>query len=190
MMRYWRSLLACVWGIMAAAVFWHGWKPWFPLGTSAHLVLDFIGAAFLAGGAAIRLWASVHVRPCKGKTLATTGPYAYCRHPLYIGSILLILGLCFIAQNTLFDAITLLIWFPAYTYKIRFEERELYKKYGQAWQDYSNKTPRFIPRFSAKVGPTPEANVPHRWSDALVELPGILGFFAIGVLLECLEHYL
>ena len=43
-------------------------------------------------GILVRLWASGHVK--KDKVLATTGPYAYVRHPLYVGNHLITFGFC------------------------------------------------------------------------------------------------
>jgi protein-S-isoprenylcysteine O-methyltransferase Ste14 len=50
----------------------------------------WIGAVMVVAGVAIRLWASGHVK--KDKVLATDGPYAYVRHPLYVGNLILLFG--------------------------------------------------------------------------------------------------
>ena len=49
-----------------------------------------LGFPLVLLGEAIRIWASGHIE--KTKILATGGPYAHCRHPLYVGSLLIALG--------------------------------------------------------------------------------------------------
>src|SRR5437764_11942650 len=49
-----------------------------------------IGGGFALVGLAIRAWASGHIR--KAKLLAVSGPYAYTRNPLYVGSFILGVG--------------------------------------------------------------------------------------------------
>ena len=55
-----------------------------------NLILYIAGIPFIFLGIVIRMWASGHVK--KNKMLATDGPYAYVRHPLYVGNILLLVG--------------------------------------------------------------------------------------------------
>ncbi|MDH4255479.1 MAG: hypothetical protein OEX13_13260, partial [Gammaproteobacteria bacterium] len=59
--------------------------------------LYWVGAALFALGTAVRLWASGVI--AKNKQLATSGPYVYVRHPLYVGNILILYG--FVAASGL-----------------------------------------------------------------------------------------
>ena len=70
----------------------------------------YIGTGIAAVGTLVRLWASGYVM--KNKELATTGPYAYVRHPLYVGNILLLIGFSF-ASSLIgsFIAMAALLWF-------------------------------------------------------------------------------
>jgi protein-S-isoprenylcysteine O-methyltransferase Ste14 len=81
------------------------------------------GAALVIVGSAIRLWASGHVK--KNKVLATTGPYAFVRHPLYVGNFALLFG--FALASGLWWAIPLLIGFllAFYPPAIRHEDAKL-----------------------------------------------------------------
>src|SRR6185369_17764024 len=72
------------------------------------------GAAVALPGLLLRAWASGHLR--KNEALATTGPYAYTRNPLYLGSFLIGLGFTIAAGRVvlalLFAALFLGIYFP------------------------------------------------------------------------------
>src|SRR4051812_20332290 len=73
-----------------------------------------IGAAISVIGLAIRGWASGHIR--KNAQLAVSGPYAFTRNPLYLGSFLLGLGFTIASGRwelaVLFAALFLGIYFP------------------------------------------------------------------------------
>ncbi len=101
-------------------------------------------------GTLIRLWASGHVK--KNKVLATDGPYAYVRHPLYVGNILLLLGFS-IASNLWWSY--LLMAFLIYFYyppAISYEDQKLQKLFGEEWETWSKDIHALIPSFSSKSG--------------------------------------
>lgn len=79
------------------------------------------------------------------KTLATTGPYAYVRHPQYDGFILIMLG--FLLQ---WPTLVTLIMFPIlvtmYVRLARREEWEVLSEFGDEYRRYANRTPAFLPR--------------------------------------------
>ena len=93
----------------------------------------YIGGGIAAVGALIRLWASGHVM--KNKELATDGPYAFVRHPLYVGNILLLLG--FSVASTLWWSYVLmaaLLWFY-YPPTISYEDNKLKNYFGEPWEE-------------------------------------------------------
>ena len=82
-------------------------------------------------------------------TLATTGPYAYVRHPQYVGFVLIMLG--FLLQwPTLITVIMFPILVAMYVKLARREEREVLAEFGETYSRYMNSTPAFFPRLSAK----------------------------------------
>ena len=84
----------------------------------------------------------------KTHTLATTGPYAYIRHPQYVGFMLIMLG--FLLQwPTLITLIMFPILVAMYVKLARREEHEVLAEFGDAYQRYLTRTPAFIPRFGA-----------------------------------------
>jgi methanethiol S-methyltransferase len=79
------------------------------------------------------------------KTLATTGPYAYVRHPQYDGFILIMLG--FLLQwPTLVTLIMFPILLTMYVRLARREEREVLTEFGEKYRCYMVSTTAFFPR--------------------------------------------
>jgi protein-S-isoprenylcysteine O-methyltransferase Ste14 len=84
------------------------------------------------------------------KNLATTGPYAYVRHPQYVGFILIMIG--FLLQ---WPTILTLAMFPIlvvmYVLLGRREEREAIAHFGEAYIEYRKRVPGFVPRLGAFI---------------------------------------
>ena len=82
------------------------------------------------------------------KTLATTGPYAYVRHPQYAGFVLIMFG--FLLQ---WPTLITLVMFPILVFMyVRLalqEEREVRAEFGAEYERYAARTPRFFPRLGA-----------------------------------------
>lgn len=101
----------------------------------------------LAIDALYLLFGSVLSLPIKerGKTLVTTGPYKYIRHPLYsafIYSMTGLLALWFESWFLLFSVVVLaLIW----SLLVQKEEQYMLDKFGKTYRDYIEKTGQFLP---------------------------------------------
>ena len=104
------------------------------------MVILAIDALYLLFGSALSL-------PIKerGKTLVTTGPYKYIRHPLYsafIYSMTGLLALWFESWFLLFSVVVLaLIW----SLLVQKEEQYMLDKFGKTYRDYIEKTGQFLP---------------------------------------------
>jgi protein-S-isoprenylcysteine O-methyltransferase Ste14 len=83
--------------------------------------------------------------------LATTGPYAYVRHPQYVGFILVMLG--FLLQ---WPTLLTLAMFPVLTWMYirlaRSEEKDAITDCGDAYREYARTVPPFVPRVSRLFG--------------------------------------
>jgi protein-S-isoprenylcysteine O-methyltransferase Ste14 len=110
------------------------------------------GSAVALIGTLIRLWASGHVK--KNKVLATDGPYAYVRHPLYVGNILILLG--FSMASNLWWAYALMIFLILFYYPpaISYEDAKLNRLFGEEWQNWSKNIHALIPTITNKAGST------------------------------------
>jgi protein-S-isoprenylcysteine O-methyltransferase Ste14 len=93
-----------------------------------------IGAVIAVLGEAVRIWAAGHLE--KGREVTASGPYALTRHPLYLGSTIIGLGLAIGAGSVLAAAIVLGYLAVALTAAIRTEEAHLTDKFGAAYPQY------------------------------------------------------
>lgn len=125
-------------GFLCAAVFLLLAKP-----TPVALLA---GACVSLLGLAIRAWAAGHIR--KNTELATSGPYAFTRNPLYVGSFLLGLGFTIASGQVvlalLFAALFLGIYFPV----MRVEASTLTELFGNDYRAYKQAVPLFFPRLT------------------------------------------
>lgn len=106
-----------------------------------------IGTAFVIVGIAIRALASGHLK--KNEELAISGPYAYTRNPLYLGSLILAVGFAIASRNWWIAALLLLIFVAIYLPVISAEEMFLRAKFPE-FAEYSAQVPRVIPRLSSR----------------------------------------
>jgi len=142
-----------------------------------------IGAVISIVGLALRAWASGHIR--KNDSLATSGPYAYTRNPLYLGSFILGLGFTVGAGRwilaTLFGILFLGIYLPV----MRVESATMSQYFGNEFSDYARAVPLFFPRLTPyrKPGAPPgfDAKLYMRYREYQASL-GLLAGWALLVL--------
>ena len=96
-----------------------------------------IGAAIAAIGESIRVWAAGHLE--KSKEVTQSGPYRYTRHPLYLGSSLIGIGMAVISNNLIVAAIVVTYLALTLTAAMRSEEAHLREKFGDAYDAYAQK---------------------------------------------------
>ena len=108
-------------------------------------------------GLALRAWAAGCL--AKNQQLATGGPYGYTRNPLYLGTLLVAVGLTLASRSAplglLFAIVFLLVYLPV----IQLEEqhlRKLFPEYGS----YAANVPALLPRRNASHQKSPN---PFRW---------------------------
>ncbi len=124
-------------GFLSAAVF-----VWLAQPTRTSLI---VGALVMIPGLILRGFASGHVQ--KDKQLTTSGPYAYTRNPLYLGSLLLAAGFAIAARSWWVVAIMFLTLLLIYVPVVAGEERYLRNAFPE-YEDYARHVPRLFPRLS------------------------------------------
>ena len=101
------------------------------------------GLSLIVPGLLIRALASGHVR--KNEALATSGPYAYTRNPLYLGSLLIGIGFAVAARSWWVGVALVVMFFAIYLPVIRDEEDFLRQKFPE-FEEYARRVPRMFPR--------------------------------------------
>ncbi len=105
-----------------------------------------LGAALVALGVGLRIWAAGYL--VKGKRLASSGPFAHVRNPLYLGSLVILLGYCTLSGRWLSYPLFLMLFAAFYLPTIRWEEDSLRAKFGDDYEDYARRVPRLFPRLT------------------------------------------
>ena len=93
----------------------------------------------------LRAYASGYVK--KNSELAVTGPYAYTRNPLYLGSMLMSFGFAAASHSWTILIVLAALFFIIYLPTIRSEE-EFLRGAFPAFADYAARVPRLLPRFT------------------------------------------
>jgi protein-S-isoprenylcysteine O-methyltransferase Ste14 len=106
-----------------------------------------VGAAVAAAGLALRAYASGYVK--KARELTTTGPYAYTRNPLYLGSVIIASGFALAGRSWWIAAALAVMFVAIYLPVIRFEERWLRGLFPAEFDAYVARVPRLLPRLRA-----------------------------------------
>ena len=149
--------------LLVAAFLWLSSPTWTSLA---------VGLPISALGLILRGWAAGHL--AKNQSLAASGPYAYVRNPLYIGTLAVAAGFVIASLRwelgALFAAVFLLIYLPV----VELEEQHL-RSLFPAYADYAKRVPRLWPRLQAGTYAQP-----FRWSlyRRNQEYQALLGFAA------------
>lgn len=135
-----------------------------------------MGLPFCLLGLALRAWAAGHLR--KDETLTTSGPYAFVRNPLYLGSLLAALGCVIAAARAelalLAGAYFLLVYLPVVDLEEQHLE-ELFPSFG----DYAKRVRAFLPTLPQRMPAEPfsfELYRKNREQRALYGLAAVYGF--------------
>jgi protein-S-isoprenylcysteine O-methyltransferase Ste14 len=104
-----------------------------------------VGTLIMLPGLLLRAFASGHVQ--KDKELTTSGPYAYTRNPLYLGSLIMAAGFAIAARSWWVVALMLLVFIMIYGPVIAGEECFLRQAFSE-YEDYIRSVPRILPRLT------------------------------------------
>ncbi len=121
--------------LLVAAFLWWSTPSWLSLACGLPVAI---------AGLALRAWAAGHLE--KNQELATSGPYAYVRNPLYIGTLLVAAGFAIASRRwelgVLFAVVFGLIYLPV----VELEEQHLRTLFA-AYSDYERRVPKLFPSF-------------------------------------------
>jgi len=145
-------------------------------------MLLIVGGMLVLLGEAGRRWSSGHID--KNAELATAGPYAHTRNPLYVANLLLMIGFCVMSGILWVSVLALLAFAMIYRPVIREEAAHMDKLFGDDYKRWSTEVPLFFPRLT----PAPRQRGSFSWAlviqhrehrNAAAFIPGILLFALI-----------
>jgi protein-S-isoprenylcysteine O-methyltransferase Ste14 len=150
-------------------------------------MLLFVGAAIVAAGEAVRLWAVLHIgaisrtRSDRLGPLVDSGPFSRVRNPLYLGNILLWTGFSIAARLVWLTPIIFILLALEYHAIVRWEEQLLAARIGEPYARYMRDVPRWLP----SLAPRASSNGPavFSWKETLFSERGTLIAIGAGLLL-------
>src|ERR1051326_4905434 len=129
--------------LLAILYFWLARPTWLSI---------LMGGLIALLGVTVRAAASGHIT--KNAALTTTGPYAYTRNPLYLGSIIIGAGFAVAALNWWIVLAIAALFFAVYLPVIASEEQFLRNQFPE-YVAYEREVPRLIPRLRRTSGQRP-----------------------------------
>lgn len=158
--RWWADFIIAICYIAIGILLW---KP-IPVEISpnAILFLDIAGSIFYFPGIFLYLWgfttlgsmfavsSAMGAQLYQRHQLIESGPYAFLRHPMYLGVILAAMGAFLI-----FRTWAMLFYTPSalsVILRARHEEKLLARQFGNSWEDYCRRVPAWMPRFTLRKG--------------------------------------
>jgi protein-S-isoprenylcysteine O-methyltransferase Ste14 len=112
-----------------------------------------LGLVLAAAGALFAAWSmwwlgrryAVRMEVFAEHTLATDGPYAIVRHPLYAGVLAYHVGAILALGDVLLAVLTVALVLPLLAYRAALEERVLLAAFGEEYRRYRDRVPAFLP---------------------------------------------
>jgi protein-S-isoprenylcysteine O-methyltransferase Ste14 len=154
------------------------------------VLFDAGGVLLICAGLILRAWAVAnaerlfHSTEAPDAVLVTSGPYAYLRHPMYLGNCVIGLGVGVLAENALALALVPTVFSLAYGRLIvPREEAHLRKRFGVAYDEYCERVPAWVPKLRRRGEP----GLSLSWRALRREAPAVLGAGLIAIVAEVSE---
>jgi protein-S-isoprenylcysteine O-methyltransferase Ste14 len=109
------------------------------------VALDACGWAAFVAGAGLRFWATLYIGGRKNDVVVAEGPYSLCRHPLYLGSLLLALAGVFFLKSAVVGLALALVATAYARFTVPAEEEYLAARLGHPYWEYCQRVNRFWP---------------------------------------------
>ena len=125
----------------------------YPWKSIVDLTIWPLGGALIAMGLGSMFWAvglfrreGTEIMPTspENKKLVVRGPFALTRNPMYLGLVLVSLGIAFCAGSLPLLAVPVLMFATANWVHIPFEEEKMRRQFGAAYDDYTRRVPRWL----------------------------------------------
>ncbi|MEP7127806.1 MAG: isoprenylcysteine carboxylmethyltransferase family protein [Chitinophagales bacterium] len=119
--------------------------------------------------------------------LFTSGLYAHCRNPLYIGNIMILLGLGVVANSLLFLLIFVPLFIFLYQSIVIAEEDFLQQKFGSAYSEYKSNSNRWFPKTDGLMATIREMDF--KWKRVFIEEYNSTYIWMTGAVLLIMKNY-
>jgi len=160
-------------------------EPRFPTESEHHWIFTAGGFLLLMAGILLRIWAIASISDRKSSELVMSGPYSLSRNPLYLGTFLIVSGFLALwhsATLLLFAAPPMLLYIFGV---VPAEERLLASRFGEIFDEYARRTPRWIPN---RFHYTPETSPTTRTAGFWREVQSGAWWLILGALSHVLCH--
>jgi len=114
----------------------------------ADYALDWGGYLLILAGVLIRFWATLYIGARKSVQLVEEGPYSLCRNPLYLGTLVIVVGVALCLESVVLLLALLLFYVPLHLLVVRDEERRLAQRFGEPYARYCAAVSRFWPSWA------------------------------------------
>jgi protein-S-isoprenylcysteine O-methyltransferase Ste14 len=157
-------------------------------GMMRHPALPIVGPLLVLAGESLRWWAVGQIgvisrtRTTRLGPLITSGPFALCRNPLYVGNLLLWTGFTVWSGLLWMLPVTLGVFILYYRSIIDWEEALLTERFGGAYARYVADTPRWWPRLD-RLPAAIAASAMHPWRQVAFSERGTLAAIGVGGIL-------
>ena len=121
--------------------------------TERAAVIWPVGTMLVAAGFCVRVWAQryIHWHVTGPGILATSGPYALVRNPLYVGNLLLVTGATVLSELVWMIPLMAAWWMAVHSITVRSEESRCTEKFGEPYRQYMAAVPRWFPRLHRRA---------------------------------------
>lgn len=116
-----------------------------PENSLLHELMEFSGHFFVTGGVLLRVLAATYIGGQKNDSIAAGGPFSVVRNPLYVGTFFASLGLAMMTASVTVTLIVAIAFCAYYSFTVQREEAFLRHKFGDCYQSYVERVPRWLP---------------------------------------------
>jgi protein-S-isoprenylcysteine O-methyltransferase Ste14 len=153
----------------------------------AGLLAQTAGFVLVAAAVLWRLWTTLFVAGRKETELVREGPYARCRHPLYLGSMVASLGIGLTTRSVAMTVALPLAIGALAVVAARREDAALAQVHGDAWREYRAATPAFRPGRRRTGTPALVSVPPAVYRKAFLDAASFLALWLAVLVLETLR---
>jgi len=171
--------------LLVVLVSYHSWEE----NSLLDLMVQWTGFCFIVIATLGRIWCFVYISGYKEDELITIGPYSLVRNPLYCFSFIGAIGLGLATENVLSFSLMIILFCILYPSVIEEEESTLMRRYGDLFEDYQRKIPRWIPQFKYYNEPEEYMVKPRIFLKSMLESMWFMWFYMILQMIESLHQF-